>query len=316
MFGQWMESEVRAQPQLLASNCERYFNEAQFGLGSVEPEMVLLVARGSSDNAALFARYLIEIHLGIPVALAAPSVLTRYQSRLKYPKCLGIGISQSGAAPDVAEVLQHLNDDGHQTLAITNRPGSLVASTASSHIDLGVGEEKSVAATKTFTATLLALVQVIRAMGGKLDSPAAHLPTEEWLEHQRKTAESESGFLNRFAPIFCLSRGYGFSIAQETALKLMECALIPAKSYSTADFEHGPKALAGPGSAAIIYGEHSDHLQKQGCRIIKAPTYNGPDYFAPIAQVMFGQWMALYAARSRNLNPDDPKFIQKVTETL
>lgn len=316
MFGYWMEQEVRSQPQLLAENCEGYFEQAQRGLGDTEPEMVLLVARGSSDNAALFARYLIEIHLGIPVSLAAPSVLTRFHASMKYPKCLGIGISQSGAAPDVAEVLQQLNDAGHQTLSITNRENSLVANTASSHVFLGVGEEKSVAATKTFTATLLALIQVIRAMGGTLDSPLGHLPSQEWQEQQRATAESEAGHLNRYAPIFCLSRGYGFSIAQETALKLMECALIPAKSYSTADFEHGPKALAGPGSAAIVYGEHGENLQKQGCRIIEAPAYHGPDFMAPISQIMFGQWMALYAARTRNLNPDDPTFIQKVTETL
>ncbi len=311
-----MEQEIASQPTLLRKNCAQYYSKARDGLSSLPPQMILLVARGSSDNAALFARYLIEIHLGIPVSMAAPSVVTKYKAHLKYPPCLAIGVSQSGSAPDVAEVLDSMQQSGHQTIAITNREGSLVGQSANAEIFLNASEERSVAATKTFTSTMLALYQVVRALGAKLEDPAEFLPDESWLQNQRSAAELVAGELNRVSPIFCLSRGYGFSVAQETALKLMECALIPAKSYSTADFEHGPKALAGPGSAAILYGEGGDNLRSQGCKIIQPPRFNGPEEISPIANVMYGQWLALLTARTRNLDPDSPSFIQKVTETL
>jgi hypothetical protein len=112
VLGQLMESEIRSQPEILRAAAPRYLSQLKEALDGEKFEMVLLAARGSSDNAALYARYLIEIHLGIPVSLAAPSVLTRYGSEIKYPKCLAIGVSQSGAAPDVAEVLARLRAQG------------------------------------------------------------------------------------------------------------------------------------------------------------------------------------------------------------
>ncbi len=119
----------------------------------------------------------------------------------------------------------------------------------------------------------------------------------------------------RCSNLFSLARGYEFCTAQESALKLMECALLACKAYSVADFEHGPKALAGYGSAAIVYGEDCENLQKQGCIVVRAPhSIDGP--LSPIWDILFGQWLALTAARARGLNPDDPQHIQKVTETL
>src|SRR5476649_502458 len=116
MLGQWMESEIREQPAVLANGASRYSADLA-PLEKRKFEMVLLAARGSSDNAALYARYLIEVFLQIPVTLAAPSVLTRFNRHVKYTNCLAIGISQSGAAPDVAEVLASLRQEGHTTLA-------------------------------------------------------------------------------------------------------------------------------------------------------------------------------------------------------
>ncbi len=111
-----MESEIREQPAILAQNQTRYFEELKTAFGGKKFDMVLLAARGSSDNAALFARYLFEIHLQVPVSLAAPSVLTRFGSKVKYSNCLAVDISQSGAAPDVSEVLASMKADGHATL--------------------------------------------------------------------------------------------------------------------------------------------------------------------------------------------------------
>lgn len=309
-----MEAEIRAQPGVLADGAGRYFRELSAALGGRSFEMVLLVARGSSDNAALYARYLVEIHLGIPASLAAPSVLTRYGTRVRYPNALVVGISQSGAATDVAEMLASQREAGHTTLAITNTPGSKLTQVAEHTLLLGSGVERSVAATKTYTASLLAVYEMVRALGADLPDPAGQTPDDAWIETARRAAQDGLGPILRSNILFALARGYRFGTAHETALKLMECALLPCKSYSLADFQHGPKALAGPGSAAIVYGEDASDLAAQGCLTVNAPTTpDGP--LQPVWDIAFGQWLALLAARARGLDPDDPRFIQKVTAT-
>jgi len=312
-MGQFMESEIAEQPRLLSQNAAVYLNRLQEIVGSAKPEMVLLVARGSSDNAALYARYLIEVLLKIPVSLAAPSVLTRFHSIVKYPPCLAVGISQSGAAPDVSEVLSSMRSQGHLTLAITNTPGSRVARSADFELALNVGEERSIAATKTYTASLLAVYQLVRALGGELSDPT--LPTEEWMAKCRSSAESSLGAVLRSNRWFALARGFSFCSAQETSLKLMECALLPCKSYSTADFQHGPRALASHGAAAIVFGEEPEGLAATGCLVERAPDA-GSDPSAPIREIIFGQWLALLAARARGIDPDHAINLQKITTTL
>lgn len=308
-----MESEVRQQPGVLAKNAPRYLAELKSALGGKSFDMVLIAARGSSDNAALYARYLIEIHLGIPVSLAAPSVITKFGSEMRYPNCLAIGISQSGAAPDVSEVIAHLRKQGHTTLGITNTPGSRLDQESEFCISLDAGLEEAVAATKTYTASLLALYQLVRALGADLEDP--DLPDDDWLEETCRAAENSLGAVLRSSTIFALARGYNYSTAYETALKLMECALIPCKAYSTADFEHGPKALASYGSAAIVYGNVPKHLGDYGCIPLQAPRHCDKPC-RPISDVVFGQWVALLAARARGLDPDSPQIITKVTKTL
>ncbi len=325
-YGQAMEREILEQSFRLQENASRYYEEALQALESKASsfDMVLLAARGSSDNAALFARYLFEVHLGIPVSLAAPSVVTRFNRSVRYSNCLAIGISQSGAAPDVAEVLSDLKSNGHTTIAITNTEGSLLTQIADASILLGVGKEESVAATKTYTSSQVALYQLVRALcesvGGNVTPlPDPELPTAEWIETARAAAEEVSGTVVRSNPVFSLARGYGFSTALETALKLMECALIPCKAYSSADFEHGPKALAGHGSAAISYVGAMDGLAAQGCEILQAPVAPlsaEQQPIGPVWDVIFGQWIALETARARGLNPDKARHLSKVTETL
>ena len=318
-LGLAMESEIREQPSVLAQNAPAYLDQLKtFFQERQEFDMVLLAARGSSDNAALYARYLIEIHLGIPVSLAAPSVITRYKSNIKYNKCLAIGISQSGAAPDVAEVLGYMKDQGHTTLAITNTADSRSTTVATESLLLNCGVERSVAATKTYTSTLLALYQLVRALGGDLPDP--QLPNDAWVQTSSDIAKGFSGPLNRCNPIFSIARGYGFCTALETALKLMECALVPCKAYSAADFEHGPKALAGHGSAAISYYGSLPGLRDQGCEILEVdsplPRTSETEAVLPIWDIVVGQWLALHVARSRGLDPDKARHLSKVTETL
>ena len=184
-----MEREIREQPAVLAAGALAYYDQLRDAFANRRFEMVVLAARGSSDNAALYARYLIEIQLKIPVSLAAPSVITQYGADVQYPPCLAIGISQSGAAPDVAEVLEHLRDQGHATLAITNTRGSRLTQVAEHSLLLGAGEERSVAATKTYTASLLALYELVRALGGDLQSPEGGLPGGAWTTSTFAAAE-------------------------------------------------------------------------------------------------------------------------------
>lgn len=321
MLGQWMESEIREQPAVLANGASRYAADLD-ALKGRRFDMVLLAARGSSDNAALFARYLIEVFLQVPVSLAAPSVLTRFNRQVRYTNCLAVGISQSGAAPDVAEVLASLKQEGHTTLAITNTEGSRLTVEADHTLLLHAGLERSVAATKTYSASLLALYELVRVLGADLPNPSDLLPCTDWVDFTADAAQKASGPVVRSSPVFSLGRGFGFSTAQEAALKLMECALIPCKAYSSADFEHGPKALAGHGSAAICFDGPKPELAAQGCEILEAPKPPASragdieGILSPIWDIVFGQWLALISARARGLNPDDPRHIQKVTQTL
>lgn len=308
---------MRQQPAVLAENSERYFEELTEAISGYSPDLVVLVARGSSDHAALYARYLIEIHLGIPVTLAAPSVLTRYGTRLRYPKSLAVGISQSGAAPDVSEVLLDLRRQGHRTIAITNTAGSRITESADACIELDAGQEESIAATKTYTSSLLAVYQLARAMGAALPETNTALPEDAWLRQTQEAAEVSLGPIVRCNPIFCLARGYGFCTAQETALKLMECAMIPAKAYSIADFQHGPRALATHGTAAVVYGESVDNLDDTGTALVTAPSADAiAAPLKPIWEIFFGQWLALLSARARGLDPDRAQGLSKVTRTL
>ncbi|MFM9874595.1 MAG: SIS domain-containing protein [Fimbriimonadaceae bacterium] len=308
-----METEISEQPEVLARNSERYLSELKQYLQGKSFDLILLAARGSSDHAALYARYLIEIHLGIPVTLAAPSVITQHKSKIRFPKCLAVGISQSGAAPDVSEVIAYLRDQGHDTLAITNTANSRLGQSAHHTLLLEAGSENSIAATKTYSASLLAVAQMVQALGA--DFGVAQLPKLDWLETTHALASENSGHIVRCNPIFSLGRVYIYCTAVETALKLMECALIPAKSYSIADFHHGPKALASHGTACILYGDVPEDLRATGATVIEAPQAH-QGIWEPLWNIQFGQWLALLAARARGIDPDIAQNLKKVTETL
>lgn len=309
-----MQSEIEQQPGLMAANAAGYFEELSRAFRGKSYDMVLLAARGSSDQAALYLRYLLEIYLEVPVISAAPSVWTRYKAKPKFHRCLGVGISQSGAAPDIAEVLEALQEEGHDTLAITNTPDSRITKTARQVLTLEVGPERAVAATKSFSASLLACYQLVRSLGA--DLPAPVLPDAVWMRRCEKEASLHTGAVINASPVFCLARGINFCSAMETALKLMECALIGAKGYSLADFEHGPKALAGPESVAVVYGEAPPSAAENGCVVAKCPEPPCSEAVRPLWEIFFGQWLALQAARAKGLDPDAPRFLKKITETV
>lgn len=309
-----MEREIAEQPATLAANGSRYLEELIPMVAGRPYEMVVLVARGSSDHAALYARYLLEVFTGLPVSLAAPSVVTRYGSRVRYPHCLGVGISQSGAAPDVSEVLEALASDGHDTIAITNTESSRLGGVAKRSLLLGVGEECSLPATKTYSASLLAAYQLARALGANLPGDPS-LPDDVWLDVCREDASAAAEIVCDHEPLFALGRGFSFASAMEQALKLMECALVPCIGYSGADFAHGPRALAQPGSAVLLFG---GVILDADCAKIACPQ--PPEHVAeplrPIWEAFFLQCLALEVARRKVVDPDCPPDLQKITRTL
>src|SRR6202166_1093646 len=243
-----MVEEIRQQPAALEHTLARELRGVERFKRLVEkrrPKLVVLVARGTSDNAALFGRYLLEITTGIPVSLAAPSIATLYEARVDYRDALVVGISQSGESTDTNLVLERARRQGALTLGITNESGSAMARLAEHVFLVRAGREKSVAATKTYTGQMLMMYLLAYALGGGVkiayleripDVVGATLALEPEID-----SLSERYRFMRHAVV--VGRGLNYSNAFEMALKLMETCYVVAERFSSADFLHGPIAL-------------------------------------------------------------------------
>ena len=305
---------------------------------------IFLAARGTSDHAAIYGKYVFETLLGIPVGLAAPSVTTVYGKQVDYSGSVVIGISQSGEAKDVLEVIKSAKESGAYTVAITNDDSSILAKMADAHISLCAGNEKSVAATKTFTSQMFSLVMIAAACAKDADLTTAlsKLPSElkKVLELDEKIKDTSKRY--RFMDsCFALSRGYDYCMAFEAALKMQECAYIRAKAYSVSDFMHGPIAMIERDTPCLIYlskGRFSeemtgviDRLKEVDADVtvfsddetllnladnaIRFPDVChellSPLYIAPIIQLF-----ACYTSLTKGLSPDTPRGLKKVTITV
>ncbi len=310
------------------------------------PRFVLIAARGTSDNAGVYARYLIETSLGIPVGLAAASVTTIYHAPLAWDDVLLVAISQSGAGPDVAAVVAAAREAGAPTLAITNDPASAVAAAAELVLPLRAGEERAVAATKTYVASLAVVAGLVARLGGRAPWAAAlgQLPeilagtlaaAGAWI---RGDGAALVGELARSNEALVVSRGHNFATALEVALKLKETGRIFADGYSTADLLHGPVVVAGPGVPALAFrpdgapgaavdeavavarrhgitpwtiGGHE--VRGRDRALVVAPDL--PEPLTPLAYVLPGFLLAESVARARGRDPDAPPGLAKVTRT-
>lgn len=221
-----------------------------------EIDLIVLVARGTSDHAALYAQYVFQYLNGIPVALATPSIVTLYGARLHLQHALVIGISQSGAAPDVSEVVQQAREGGALTVAVTNVEGSLLAGAAEYALYCGAGQELSVAATKTYTTTCAILAQLAAYLPGG-EALAAHVDRLPDLAAAALQSEAAvSSVVQRYVharDCVVLGRVFNYSTARETALKLSETCYLVATPFSTADFRHGPTAIIEYGRPVVLY---------------------------------------------------------------
>ena len=306
-------------------------------------EHVVIAARGTSDHAAVYAQYALGIRNRLPVALAAPSIVSLYGVAPRFERSLVIGISQSGASPDVVGVVAAAREQGRPTLAITNEPASELAATADAIIDLEAGPERGLAATKTYTAELAAVAALSAAL---LDDEAAWTDLARVSERLAQALVSEvaaRAAADRRAGLdrcVVLGRGYDYATAREWALKLKELAYVMADPYSAADFQHGPVALVEPGfpvlavvprgAAAAGLHELLARLREHGADLVvisddpatRALADDGlavpgglPEWLMPLVDVVPAQWFALGLTEAKGLDPEAPRNLRKVTRT-
>jgi glucosamine--fructose-6-phosphate aminotransferase (isomerizing) len=327
---------MAAQPSVLGGLAARRAELAAM-LAGPEPAGVVIVARGSSDYAAIFARYLLETVTGRPVALAAPSLVTLYGGEPRLEGWLALGISQSGRTPEIVTVLERYRAGGARTVALTNDPGSALAGAADVQVELGAGEERAVPATKTFTAQLAAVALVAEALGPVPwgDDHWEHLPgVVEELLGDPGPAERAAEALGDADELIAVGRGYLMCVALEAALKLREATGVRAEGWSAADFRHGPVtvargdipllAVSAAGPAAADVGELADQLERSGTRVLRLadtpeanlPYPRGlPEPLCTLPATIRAQQLALALALSRGIDPDEPPGLGKVTET-
>jgi glucosamine--fructose-6-phosphate aminotransferase (isomerizing) len=308
------------------------------------PRQVVFTARGTSDHAALYAAYLVEIRLGVPAALASPSAVTLYGARPDLSRALVVGVSQSGESPDLVEVVRRARESGATTLAVTNSPDSTLAATAELHLDVAAGTERAVAATKTYTAellTLLSLVEGVRAGDGRL--PAEELRALSALPGLARQvledrAVDQAAARYRFADrIVTTGRGYAYPTAREAALKLMETSYLAALAFSGADLLHGPLAMAdpevpvlavvgsGPGGQSMRevlarLGERRADVLAVGSSEVAGAAMRlavpeVDERHAPLLDILPLQRLARQIALARGEDPDAPRGLRKITST-
>ena len=324
------------QPAVLAALSARREEIIESVTGPA-PVGIVMVARGSSDHAGIFGRYVLEAATGLPVALAAPSLQTLYGVRPRVEGWLAIGVSQSGRTPEIATVLERFRDGGARAVAVTNEPDSPLARGASVHVALGAGEERAVPATKTFTAQVAAVALIAEALG-PVDYEAGdweRLPglVEELLADPAP-AERAAAQLQDADELACVGRGYLMCAALEGALKLREAAGVRAEGWSAADFRHGPLTVSGPalptlavsakGPAATDVAELAEQLAAGGAPVLRIgddPDASIPfpgglaEPLAVIPATVRAQQLALALARRRGVDPDHPPGLAKVTPT-
>lgn len=305
---------------------------------------VLIAARGTSDHAALYAQYVLGIRHRLSVALGTPSIVSLYGVVPDLEDTLVIGISQSGASPDIVAVIAAARAQGAPTVAITNAPDSALAVAADRTIDLGAGPELAVAATKTYTTELLAIALLSAALADDATDRAALAAIPEALAGalelegriERITAEQAGA-----ARSLVLARGYEYATAREWALKLKELARVFADPYSSADFQHGPLTLveaglpvlavvrAGPPEADLVtlLQRLRDDLSADLMVVSDRPAALGlarwpvalpagtPEWLGPIVSIVPGQLHAMHLTRARGLDPERPRNLLKVTRT-
>ncbi len=337
--------EIRSQPQVM----EHVLGANRAPIGAVcaglgEMQSVFIAARGSSDNAARYAKYVLEVFNQMPVALAAPSVFARYRAAPRLDGALVMAISQSGQSPDILAVVEAARAQRRPTLAVTNATDSPLARAADCLIDIHAGLEQAVAATKSYTAQLLAIAMLscLWAEDFERFGQLGRLP--EWARQVLALEDPIARAAQRYRYMescVVLGRGYNYATAFEWALKLKELAYVVAEPYSPADFLHGPIAMVAsgfpvmaiaPGGAvyegmlallqslkAEVRAELvviSDQREALALAEVPIPLPQGiPEWLSPLVSIIPAQLFVYHLTRARGLDTEQPRLIQKVTRT-
>jgi glucosamine--fructose-6-phosphate aminotransferase (isomerizing) len=346
-----MADEIAEQPEAIRRTIEGERSRLAAIAARIEryaPTHVVIAARGTSDNAATYAKYLWGIANGLPVLLDSPSLTTLYQETRHLRRALVVGISQSGESTDVVEVIRAGQREGALTLGITSDGASSLAAAAQEVALCHTGIERAVAATKTYTTQLavLSLLSSLLAGDTELQQVLRLVPEAmaRVLEQRAAIGETAQSFVQRPACVV-LGRGFNYSTALETALKLKETCYLWAEPYSTADFHHGPIALVEEGTPVLAYivpGRAFDNmvqaaatLSTRGADLVVFGTMPSqtrvhalvslpervdaqqiPESLTPLISIVAGQIFACELAQARGYNPDQPRGLTKITRTL
>jgi glucosamine--fructose-6-phosphate aminotransferase (isomerizing) len=345
--GTFLYKEIHEQPDVLARLVERELANAQALAAAArqrEAQFVVIAARGTSDNAARYAQYLLGAMNGLVVALATPSLFTIYQKPPRLERALVLGISQSGKSPDIVGVLAEARRQGALTAAITNETDSDLAREADHVIDLGAGVERSVAATKTYTSALaaIALLSACLAEDPAMLNALPQVPgiAAKTLSLHEKVGEIVPRY-RYMRDCVVIGRGYNYATAYETALKLKELTYTMVEPYSSADFLHGPLAVIEHGFPAIVIApsgamlpelkEFMGTLRQRQAELLVISDDDAAlemahvplplpaalaEWLSPLTAIIPGQLLAMHLAHIRQYDPDHPRAIRKVTETI
>lgn len=351
-----MLEEIRQQPDALDRTLRQELKNVEKlrkRLTANPPRLIILVARGTSDNAATFGRYLLEISTGIPVSLAAPSIFTLYGADLNFRDALVVALSQSGESTDTNLVLEKAKAGGAFTIGVTNEANSSLAKLADQVFLVRAGREKSVAATKTYTGQLLSFYLLAYALGGNLQlDDLKRLP--DWASASLKLEAEIVQRVERYRFMehaVVVGRGLNYANAYEFALKLMETCYVVAERFSSADLLHGPIAMVEHSFPMFLFApggvtwpsiaEMRDKLLSLKAEILlitdasnRAAVQLGKrhvitipaklrhaghlpeEVFTPIPYIIPAQMFAAKLAEEKGLNPDQPRTLTKVTRTL
>lgn len=306
-------------------------------LGNNPVHTVLTLGRGSSDNATTFARYMIERQLGLVTGSMPPSINALYGANLDLSGCLVLAISQSGRSPDLVGSLQRARAQGARILALVNDAASPLAMEADYFIDIAAGPELSVAATKSFTLSLTALLDLVACLSGsaQLEALLSTLP-EQLAQAWNLDWSAALPALEAAPSLYVVARGHALGVAQEMALKLKETCAIHAEAFSAAEVRHGPMALIERGFAVIVLGQADAALDDiaamtadfiaRGANVIHAgvgaaggipvPALASDPLLSPLLQLQSFYRLCEGLSRRKGLDPDHPPHLNKVTRTL
>lgn len=339
-------SEIMEQPAVLRGLLQEewpHIRRVAEAIRQRDVRFALIAARGTSDNAAVYAKYVWGVHNDLPVALATPSLYTLYGRPPRLNQALVVGISQSGMSPDIVSVVEEGRRQGMLTLAITNAPDSRLAQAAEWVISCRAGEERSVAATKSYTAELLciALLSVALAEDAPRLAEAQAVPAavEATLGLAPQIARRAERY-RYLTDCAVVGRGFNYATAFEVALKVKELNSVGANPYSSADFMHGPMAVVGRGypviaiapsgcvyddlarliaalrerEAELIVISDRGELTARAQLPLRLPVAL-PEWLSPVAAVVPGQLLAYELALAKGLDPETPRGLRKITET-